>query len=203
MATLVAGVALVHHLTDGFDAYTLESARRLSALQAPMLDRELALETADGTEKTLGNMGGRVLLVDFIYTRCQTLCQALGATYHRLSEALSGEIASGEVELVSVSFDPSHDTPQALNDYRARFAPGLLQGWTIGRPQDVRATRDWLDAFGVVVIPDRYGGFAHNAAIHIVDARRRLVAITDPDDIEAIVRLTRRTMAGNDHVAQN
>jgi len=203
MAMLVAGVALAHQLTDGFEAYTLESARRLRALQAPMLDRELALETADGTGTTLGTLRGQVLLVDFIYTRCPTLCQALGATYHRLGEALSSEIASGAVELVSVSFDPSHDTPQALNDYRARFAPGLLQGWIVGRPQDARATRNWLDAFGVVVIPDRYGGFTHNAAVHIVDARRRLVAITDPDDIAAIVRLTRRTLAGNDHVAQN
>lgn len=204
MAALVVGVTLTHQLTDGFEAFTLESARRLGALQAPMLNRDLALELAEGRTVTLGSMSGKVLLVDFVYTRCPTLCQALGASYQQLGEALAGEIASGDVELVSVSFDHSRDTPQALNGYRARFAPDLLRGWIIGRPQDARATRAWLDAFGVVVIADRYGGFAHNAAVHIVDSRRRLVAIADPDDVDEIVRLARRTLAGDgfEHVAQ-
>jgi protein SCO1/2 len=205
MAVLLVGVTLTHQLTDGFEAFTLESARRVRALQAPMLNRDLALELAEGRPLTLGDMPGQVLLVDFIYTRCPTLCLALGATYKRLGEALSGEIASGAVKLVSVSFDPDHDTPQALDSYRARFAPALRQDWIIGRPQSAGATRAWLDAFGVIVIPDRYGGFAHNAAVHIVDSRRRLVAITDPNDVDAIVRLTRRTLAGEslEHVAQN
>lgn len=205
LVALVAGVTLTHQVTDGFGAFTLESARRLNALQAPKLNRELALELAEGPSATLGTIPEQVLLVDFIYTRCPTLCQALGTTYKQLGDALSREIASGAVQLVSVSFDPDHDTPQALHDYRARFAPGLRQGWTIGRPQSDHDKRAWLDAFGVVVIPDRYGGFAHNAAVHIVDDQRRLVAITDPDDVEAIVRMTRRTIAakGLEHVAQN
>lgn len=205
LAALIAGVALTHQLTDGFGAFTLESARRLNALQAPKLDRELALELAEGPSATLDTLPGQVLLVDFIYTRCSTVCLALGTTYQQLADALSSEIASGAVRLVSVSFDPAHDTPQALHDYRARFGSDLQHGWTIGRPQSDREKRAWLDAFGVVVIPDRYGGFTHNAAVHIVDDQRRLVAITDPDDVDAIVRATRQTIAarGVKHVAQN
>ena len=37
----------------------------------------------------------------------------------------------------------------------------------------------WLRTFGIVVIPDGYGGYEHNAALHLVDERGRLVRILD------------------------
>ena len=34
-------------------------------------------------------------------------------------------------------------------------------------------------SFGITVIPDSFGGFTHNAAIHLVDPRGRLVDVFD------------------------
>jgi protein SCO1/2 len=49
--------------------------------------------------------------------------------------------------------------------------------WTIAAPADDAALRRLLDETGVVVIHDGMGGYAHNAAIHVVVPPGRLVRI--------------------------
>jgi len=65
---LAAGLAVANAVTDGFEAYTLESARRLAALRSPAPLPDLALELADGGRARLSGLRGEVLLVDFVYT---------------------------------------------------------------------------------------------------------------------------------------
>jgi protein SCO1/2 len=93
-----------------------------------------------------------------------------------------------------------HDGPPELHAYRARYGADTV-GWDLGRPAAADLER-WLKAFGVVVIPDRMGGYAHNAAVHVVGPDRRLVSIHGFADIDAIVT-TARQAAGADtsHVA--
>lgn len=195
-ATLVcvAGLALAHAATDGFQAYTLESARRLQALRSPLPAPDLALDLADGGRSRLAEMPGQVLLVDFVYTNCPTLCAALGSVNARLQQRLAAEIASGAVRMVSITFDPQRDGVGELRAFRARFSTDPA-GWDLGRPAHATDVQHWLAAFGVVVIPDGLGGYTHNAAVHVLGPERRLVAILDLDDIEGIVN-TAREVAG-------
>jgi protein SCO1/2 len=186
-----AGLAAAHTATDGFEAYTLESARRLAALNSPSSVPDLALDLADGSARRLHDLPGRVLLVDFIYTSCPTYCAALGSVYARLQQRLAPDIAAGGVRLVSVSFDPGRDDPGALRAYHARFSADAA-GWELGRPARAADLRRWLDAFGVVVIPDGLGGYAHNAAVHVVDPARKLVAILGAEDLDGIELAVRR-----------
>jgi len=201
-ATLVAaaGFALAHAATDGFEAYTLESARRLQALRSPvpMPDREL--ELVDQGRARLTELQAPVLLVDFVYTNCATYCAAAGSVYAQLQRLLANEIAAGKVALLSISFDPQRDDAGALRAYRARYSP-MAGGWDLGRPRSATELSSWLDAFGVVVIPDELGGFTHNAAIHIVGPDRRLVAIHDLGDIDGVARTARTLATGPHHVA--
>lgn len=195
-----AGLAVAHTTTDGFEAFTLESARRLQALRFPTAVPDLRLQFSDGRHARLTDSGARVVLIDFIYTRCPTVCTALGSVYARLQERLALEIATGEVELLSITFDPARDEPAALDAYRARFSNGTA-GWRVARSASAGELQRWLDAFGVVVIPDGMGGFVHNAAVHIVGPERKLVAILDYQDLDAIVNRSRE-LAGNTNVAQ-
>lgn len=194
-ATLVcvAGFAAAHAATDGFKAFTLESARRLHALRAPAPVPDLALDLADGARVRIRQLPARVLLVDFVYTNCLTYCSALGSVYAQLQERLAPEITSGGVQLLSITFDPERDGDNELRAYLARNGANAA-GWNLGRPAqaDLRA---WLDAFGVVVIPDGVGGYTHNAAVHLVGPKRTLAAILDPGDLDAIVQATRHAIA--------
>ena len=186
-----AGLALAYTVTDGFEAFTLESARRLAALRAPTAVPDLTLELAEGGHARLLDLPGRVLLVDLIYTHCPDYCVALGAAYAQLQRRLAPAIAAGEVQLVSVSFDLERDGPPELRAYRARHGADA-QGWMLGRPADAAALQHWLKAFGVVVIPDGRGGYAHNAAVHVVGPDHRLAAILDYDDIDGIMNAVAR-----------
>ena len=172
--------------TGGFQAFTLESSRRLQALRAPRAVGHLKFTTPEGRQTSLEHYAGKWLVVDFIYTRCETLCLALGSVNALLQQRLSREIAAGQVQLLSVSFDPAHDGPEQLVAYRARHSRSAF-GWDLARPsaQDVTA---WLTQFGVVVIPDELGGFAHNAALHIVGPDGRLRSIVDLNDLDQVIR---------------
>jgi protein SCO1/2 len=115
-------------------------------------------------------------------------------------QRFAAELAAGDIQLLSVSFDPARDDSEALRAYRTRYTPDA-HGWDLGRPVAAELAR-WLDAFGVVVIADELGGFAHNAAIHVVDAERKLVAIHDLTDIDGIARSANASLArGQAHVA--
>jgi protein SCO1/2 len=198
---LAAGLAATNAVTDGFEAYTLEAARRLAALNSPAPVPDLALDMADGGSLCLHDLPGLVLLVDFIYASCPSYCAALGSVYAQLQQRLAPEIAAGTVRLVSITFDPARDGPAELVAYRKRFSAGTAD-WALGRPAGTGDLQRWLDAFGVVVVPDGMGGYAHNAAVHVVGPDRRLVAILGLDDPDAIANAVRRIAGGSvAHVA--
>lgn len=195
----VVGLGVAHHATDGFAAFTLESARRIQALRAPVAVPDVALELTSGGAH-LSDLPARILLVDFIYTRCTTYCSALGSVYTQLQHRLAPEIAAGEVGLLSITFDPSHDTLDTLRDYRARHSNASL-GWELGRPTQKDELARTLRAFGVVVIPDEWGGFTHNAAIQVLGPERRLIAIHDFNDLDGVILSVQAALKKN-HVAQ-
>jgi protein SCO1 len=41
-----------------------------------------------------------------------------------------------------------------------------------------------LDSFGVIVIPDEYGNFAHNSAFYLVDHKGSLIDVMDYKEID-------------------
>ena len=188
--SLCVVVTTASAVTNGFQAFTLESARRQEAMRNPRDVAPLRVQTLDQGERTLGDFRGQWILVNFIYTRCETLCVSMGSVFARLQQRLTSEIAAQKLGLLSVSFDPEHDGPMQLAAYRARHVKSA-SGWILGRPAP-EDLPEWLDRFGVVVIPDEWGGFAHNAAIHVVAPDGRLRAILDPEDIESAVGMVQR-----------
>jgi len=68
-------------------------------------------------------------------------------------------------------------------------------GWIAARPLQASDLALLLRAFGVVAVPDRLGGYVHNAAIAIVDPRGRLVRIVDWDAHEQAEAWVRQRIA--------
>lgn len=193
LLVLSAGVVVSYRVTDGFQAFTLESARRVQAMRSPRLLGELPLQLAEGEKRTLADWRGRYVLVDFIFTRCTTLCTAMGSGYARLQSALSSEIESDRVRLLTVTIDPRRDQLGDLANYRLRYTKDI-SGWDIGRPHDEQQLAAWLESFGVVAIPEPLEGIAHNAAIHVVAPNGQLVAIYDLADIDSVASYVRDSL---------
>jgi protein SCO1/2 len=107
---------------------------------------DAALETDTGARLTLADLRGKWLLVDFIYTRCATYCTALGTDFAQLQQRLAAPLAQRRVVLVSISFDPVHDSPARLAAYLARSGD-RGSGWIAARPDrwgGARAFHPWV-----------------------------------------------------------
>ncbi|KZC34701.1 MULTISPECIES: SCO family protein [Rhodanobacter] len=190
---LVLGGAVLTVATDGFHAFTSETARRLAVRHDPPPVPAVTLETQSGAHVKLAELRGRWVLVDFIYTRCLTWCLALGGEFAQLQDQLATPLADGRLVLLSISFDPAHDTPAELAAYRQRFR-GRDHGWLIARPTSKNDLRQLLRTFGVTVVPDGMGGYVHNAAIQVVDPQGRLVRILDGGNPQAVAQVMRRKL---------
>lgn len=68
----------------------------------------------------------KTVAINFIFTTCTTICPPLTATFRRVQQELGD--AALNVQLISISVDPSTDTPERLRDFAAKFKAG--PGWT-------------------------------------------------------------------------
>lgn len=172
----------MHRITHGFEVWTFEGQRQLQlragALQAP----QVALRGVDGNARELWHgaaMAPKAYLVDFIYTRCPSVCLALGSEYQQMQRELAtrnaadrspASAASDGVHLVSLSFDVAHDGAPQLAQYAATLQADP-RWWTLAVPATQGEAQTLLRALGVVAVPDGQGGFVHNGAIHLLDAQ--------------------------------
>lgn len=73
-------------------------------------------------------VAGKVVVVNFVFTTCTTICPPMGASFGKLQKSL-GERAGRDVFLISVSIDPAIDTPPRLLAWAEKF--GRAPGWTL------------------------------------------------------------------------
>jgi protein SCO1/2 len=191
LVALLAGLILFLSATEGGGAFTTETARRMAVERAPQPVPDLMVIDASGMKMPLDQLfrsGKRVWIIDFVYTRCQTVCSALGSVYQQLQRRILDHGLQNRVGLMSISFDPDNDNVVALRDYaiRMRMDPRVWRIVTLTSPRD---KRHLLDTFGIMVIPAPLGEFEHNAALHMVDNHGQLVRILDYDDLEQALEL--------------
>lgn len=181
------GIGVFWWGTDGFAAFTAEAARRVEVLRAPRALPAAVLEDQDGRVFTLQEYQGRLLAVEFIYTRCTTICRSLGMAFRQIRDRVPPQALGRDFALLSISFDAERDDPASLQAYgRAFGADGEL--WRIARVRSKADLAPLLAAFGVVVIADGLGGFEHNAAIHLLGRDGKLAEINDIEQPAAFIQ---------------
>jgi len=179
-------------ITRDFHAWTAEGARRLIVIEQPVAVPKVALAgpgLVDADLHTWLNGAGRATIVDFVYTRCPTVCTTLGSGFQQLQHALAKETTDG-VKLLSISFDPAHDNASSLQQYATQWRADPNR-WAIATVPDDYQLQRLLKAFQVVVIDDGRGGYEHNAALLVLDGRGRLVRIFDDTELEPALNYAR------------
>jgi cytochrome oxidase Cu insertion factor (SCO1/SenC/PrrC family) len=66
---------------------------------------------------------GKTVAINFIFTTCTTICPPMTATFRRVQQSLD-EAASRDVQLISISVDPTTDVPERLKDFATKFKAG-------------------------------------------------------------------------------
>lgn len=83
---------------------------------------------------------GNAVAVNFVFTNCKTICPMLGGMFTNLQK----QSARG-VRMISITIDPTVDTPRRLKEWSAKFHPGPSWTFVTGRPADIDQI---LKAFG-------------------------------------------------------
>ena len=181
----IFGYACAAWLTHDFQVWTAEGARRIEVALHPVATPAVDVDGPGLQSQPLTRLladGQSVTVLDFVYTRCQTVCLALGSTYQQMQAALQSarmtDAEASRVRLLSISFDGQHDNPKALGQYAARMDADAAV-WRFVRVPNAKDSARLLADFQVVVVDSGQGDFEHNAALLVVDQRGRLVRIFD------------------------
>lgn len=144
-------------------------------LPAPKQLEDFRLTDISGAPFTLASLAGRPSLVYFGFTRCPDVCPA---TLLKLAQVVRVGAVRG-LRVVFISVDPQRDTPPVLALYVHAFDPSF-QGLT-GDPRAVaRVAREFAVAVSRVDLPGGDYTMDHTAAVFLLDARAREVAIFTP-----------------------
>lgn len=103
-----------------------DQVEELSGLTIP--DVEVVTQDGETVHFYSDLVKDRVVAMNFIFTTCTTVCPPMGAIFGQLEKRL-GERVGEDVYLISVSVDPSTDTPERLTEWAAKF--GRTPGWTL------------------------------------------------------------------------
>ena len=85
---------------------------------------DFKLRNQDGRAIHLGQFRGKSLLVTFIYTRCPlpNFCPLVTHNFAKIEKQLAASPALlSKTQLLCVSFDPEHDTPDRLRAYGIQY----------------------------------------------------------------------------------
>ena len=123
---------------------------------------------------TLSSLRGKVVAINFVYTSCAlpNFCLRIANNFAVLRKRFQARLGR-DLVLLTVTFDPVHDTPEVLAQYAGRWkADPATWHFLTGPADDVRGV---CRLFGVDFFPDE-GLMAHSLHTAIVDRRGRMVA---------------------------
>ncbi|WP_422927635.1 SCO family protein [Singulisphaera sp. PoT] len=127
-----------------------------------------SLTDSSGKPFAFKNLRGKTTLVSFVFTTCTGTCPATTQNLYRIQETLKKSNLWGDkVEFVSISLDPTRDTPEVLANY-ARIFRADLGAWHFltGTPGEVSEV---VRAWGMWAKTGPGGALDHPSRIFLVD----------------------------------
>lgn len=124
----------------------------------------------------------KITVLSFIYRACNDVngCPLATFVMHQLRDKLESEPSlADQVQLVSMSFDPAHDTPAAMASYAASFGESAVP-WSFLTAPSVAELREILSAYDQSISPvdDETEGDAnvikHMLRVYVIDADSRI-----------------------------
>jgi cytochrome oxidase Cu insertion factor (SCO1/SenC/PrrC family) len=132
-----------------------------------------------GAERSLrAFLFGQITVMAFIYTRCGDVCPEATMLLHELYGIASEDPRlRDDLQLITISFDPEHDTPEVMALHAAALGhAGEGAAWQFLTTPGEAALRPILDAYDQPVGPktdpdDLLGPLAHQLRIFLIDGK--------------------------------
>ena len=140
---------------------------------------DFAFTNQNGKQISLHQFRGKVLMVTFIYTRCPfpEFCPRMSNNFAEIYKKIGADPQLSDTQLLSVSFDPEHDTPKVLRDYGFSVAhtrdAALFRRWQFAAPKAAELPKV-ADFFALTVKPDG-GTITHNLSTTVIGPDGKIV----------------------------
>ncbi len=163
-----------------YDSTAVGNLYRIDSLPA------FALTDQNGQPFGREDLRGKVVAVNFVFSRCRGICPQMTTQMTRVQRAFRDR---DDLLIVSHSVDPEYDTPDVLREYAAAFEaqPGKWYFLT-GDKKDVY----WLARYGYNLPAGEDGGdeeFLHSDRMILLDRRGRIRGYYSGTNTEEVDRL--------------
>jgi len=154
-----------------------------SALHMPAPGEEVpdfSFTNQSGRRISLRQYRGRVLLVTFVYTRCPfpDFCPRVSGNFAGIYQQLAADPALAATHLLTISFDPEHDTPKVLRDYAFSVAhtreTALFKRWEFAAPRAADLPR--IADFFALTVKAEGGLITHNLSTTVIGPDGKVVS---------------------------
>ena len=140
---------------------------------------DTALVDENNAARPLTSLKGHRVALTFMYTRCPQpdFCPLMDRNFAAVQNEIKKTPGLGDVQLVSVSFDPANDTPAVLKTHaRALQADPAVWHFVTANAADIKG---FSAKFGVTAEPsdESPAVLTHNLSTAVIDADGRLVKI--------------------------
>lgn len=134
-------------------------------------------------------MGDKLVLLSFIYATCSDIngCPLATQVLHKISRQLQKQPAlASQLRLLTLSFNPQHDTPEQMRRYSDGFKTGDFD-WQFLTTRDEAALKPILDSYqqNVQKIYDSEGKFtgtfSHLLRVYLIDKDKHIRNIYSVD----------------------
>jgi protein SCO1/2 len=139
---------------------------------------EFALYDQDGKVVQSGRFRGKEIMLNFIYTRCPVANMCPAATLKMMqTQKLAREAGVKNLELVSITLDPTFDTPGVLKEYAKVRGIDTSNFSFLTGPEN--AIKDLLTQFGVIAEFQGEAFLKHTLATLLIDENGRIIHRAD------------------------
>lgn len=142
-----------------------------------------------GAKVDLDSLHGRIIVMDFFFTRCPSICPGLAKSMKRLQDSFKKN--DSVVQFISVSIDPEHDSVHNLRKFADRYNINHDTWWLVtGNKkeiydfaiQEIRAN---------VADPGIDTAFIHSEYFFLLDSNRVVRGFYNGFDTAAMTKLVR------------
>ena len=141
-------------------------------------------------------MAGKVVVLSFVYTQCSDArgCPLATAVLYQIHRATASDPALAErLKLITLSFDPAHDTPAVMARYaRPSDSTARTSEWDRLTTTSDRALAPILAGYGQLVTRpagSQAAGLTHRLRVYLIDPQQRIRNIYGLDFLDPALLL--------------
>ncbi len=188
---VIAIVAVIGLMMMSMSVIQIANAPKGELLNPYLTLTEFELTDQFGKPFTRENLKGKLTVAEFIFTRCPSACPVMSRRTAELYELYKN---APNVQFISITVDPDHDTEEVLQRY-AKMHGVTDERWKFLRHPNLQAIVDLCEK-GFYMAAEKLPG-GHATKLVVIDANGMIRAYFDYNDVNLIgsMKLALRRLA--------